>query len=63
MTSPIKLLRLSTTVVAQAVLAASAQVIDLETLRGGLSYFSQSLLSWCQVGIIRWLCCETQRQG
>ncbi|KAJ9106348.1 hypothetical protein QFC21_001494 [Naganishia friedmannii] len=62
-TSPIKLLRLSTTIVAQAILAASAQVIDLETLRGGLSYFSQSLLSWCQVGIIRWLCCEIQRQG
>ncbi|GHJ88478.1 hypothetical protein NliqN6_4880 [Naganishia liquefaciens] len=63
MTSPIKLLSLSTTVVSQAILAATAQVIDLETLRGGLSYFSQPLLSWCQIGIIHWLCQEIQRQG
>lgn len=63
MTSPIKLLTLSTTVVSQAILAATAQVIDLETLRGGLSYFAQPLLSWCQTGIVLWLCQEIQRQG
>jgi mediator of RNA polymerase II transcription subunit 5 len=50
-------------VVSQAILAATAQVIDLETLRGGLSYFSQPLLSWCQIGILLWLCQEIQRQG
>ena len=62
-TQPLNLLNLAPTLVSQAISAAMAQLIDIETLHSGLSYFSQPLLSWSQCGIIEWLCHEIQRQG
>jgi mediator of RNA polymerase II transcription subunit 5 len=57
------LLQLAPTLVSQAISAAVSQIISIETLHSGLSFFSQPLLGWCQAGIIDWLCVEVQRQG
>jgi mediator of RNA polymerase II transcription subunit 5 len=62
-TSPITFLKLSATLVQQSIEAAVAKVIDIDTLRGGLSYFAQPLLSWCTGSVVSWLCEEIPRQG
>ncbi|KAK4687983.1 mediator of RNA polymerase II transcription subunit 5, partial [Tremellales sp. Uapishka_1] len=62
-TSPHDFLDLAASLIHQSISAAIAGQIDQETLRGGLSYFSQPLLSWCLGGVVHWLCSEIQRLG
>lgn len=62
-TPPRTLLRLSTTIIAQSIMASQRQIIDLETLTNGISYFFQPLLSWCLVGILDFLSREVRRLG
>lgn len=62
-TTPFTLAKLAPTLVSQACLAAQDDIISLDILRGGLSYFSQPLLSWCVSGVLEWLCVEIPRQG
>lgn len=62
-TSTQGLARYTSTLVQQAVVAASMGQIDLDTLHSGLSYYAQPLLSWCLGGVVGWLCAEIERQG
>ncbi|CDW97943.1 hypothetical protein [Sporisorium scitamineum] len=58
---PTTLLRLSPLLFSQSVSACQYGVIDLETLRGGLSYFLQDLLSFALPGALVWLLSEIVR--
>ncbi|KAL7421490.1 hypothetical protein Q5752_004377 [Cryptotrichosporon argae] len=62
-TSPHVFSRLATTLIDQSIAAAANGVIDMDTLRSGLSYFSQPLISWSLGGIVGWLCGEVERKG
>ena len=62
-TAPPDLYRFAPSLIQQAILATAAGQIDLATLHSGLSYFSQSLLSWSLGGITAWLCTEIIRNG
>ncbi|PWN89161.1 Med5-domain-containing protein [Acaromyces ingoldii] len=53
--SPQFLLRMAPTLLSQSVHACISGVIDMDTLRGGLSYFLQDLLSFTLPGALRWL--------
>ncbi|SPO35976.1 uncharacterized protein PSFLO_01447 [Pseudozyma flocculosa] len=59
--SPRALLRLAPTLFSQSINACNSGIIDLETLRGGLSYFLQDLLSYTLPAAMRWLLQEVQR--
>lgn len=59
--SPQLLMRISPTIFSQAILATSSNVIDLDTLRGGLTYFLQDLLSYTLPGALRSVANEIQR--
>lgn len=54
-THPRVMLGLACTVVHQSLQAMKAGVIDKETLNGGLSYFTQDLLSFTIPGLVRYL--------
>lgn len=58
---PTTLLRLAPLLFAQSIGACVHGVIDLETLRGGLSYFLQDLLSFTLPGALAWLLAEIVR--
>ncbi|SNX83749.1 related to Mediator of RNA polymerase II transcription subunit 5 [Melanopsichium pennsylvanicum] len=58
---PTTLLRLSPLLFSQSISACQYGVIDLETLRGGLSYFLQDLLSFALPGALIWLLGEITR--
>ncbi|TKY85434.1 hypothetical protein EX895_005596 [Sporisorium graminicola] len=58
---PTTLLRLSPLLFSQSVAACQYGMIDLETLRGGLSYFLQDLLSFALPGALVWLLAEIVR--
>ncbi|ORX39073.1 mediator complex subunit Med5-domain-containing protein [Kockovaella imperatae] len=62
-TSPADFYRLAPSLIQQAITATAAGMLDLPTLHSGLSYFSQSLLSWSLGGITDWLCTEIVRNG
>lgn len=55
------LLRVAPTICQQSLVACQAGVIDLDTLKEGLQYFLQDLLSFTLPGVIRWLCTEVAR--
>ncbi|PWY99482.1 Med5-domain-containing protein [Testicularia cyperi] len=59
--SPKTLLKLSPLLFSQSITACIYGVIDLETLRGGLSYFLQDLLSYALPGALNWLLREVLR--
>ncbi|SPC65998.1 probable Mediator of RNA polymerase II transcription subunit 5 [Ustilago sp. UG-2017b] len=59
--SPPTLLRLSPLLFSQSISACLYGIIDLETLRGGLSYFLQDLLSFTLPGALNWLLAEIPR--
>lgn len=59
--SPQLMLRLSPTLFSQSVTACFQGVIDMDTLRGGLTYFLQDLLSYTLPGAISWLLCDLSR--
>ncbi|PWN50610.1 hypothetical protein IE53DRAFT_87248 [Violaceomyces palustris] len=59
--SPQTLLRLAPTLFSQSISACSGGMIDLDTLRGGLSYFLQDLLSYTLPAALKWLIREIQR--
>ncbi|KAH6917313.1 mediator complex subunit Med5-domain-containing protein [Coprinopsis sp. MPI-PUGE-AT-0042] len=52
-TQPKLLLRISATLFAQAIKAASTKQIDGEVLLNGVSYFTEPLLNWTLVGVIK----------
>ncbi|SPO23767.1 probable Mediator of RNA polymerase II transcription subunit 5 [Ustilago trichophora] len=58
---PTTLLRLSPLLFSQSISACQHGIIDLETLRGGLSYFLQDLLSFALPGALIWLLSEITR--
>ncbi|SPO24470.1 probable Mediator of RNA polymerase II transcription subunit 5 [Ustilago trichophora] len=58
---PTTLLRLSPLLFSQSITACQHGIIDLETLRGGLSYFLQDLLSFALPGALTWLLSEITR--
>ncbi|KAJ9479433.1 Mediator of RNA polymerase II transcription subunit 5 [Pseudozyma hubeiensis] len=58
---PTTLLRLSPLLFSQSISACQYGIIDLETLRGGLSYFLQDLLSFALPGALIWLLSEITR--
>lgn len=58
---PTLLLRLSPLLFSQSISACQHGLIDLETLRGGLSYFLQDLLSFALPGALIWLLGEITR--
>lgn len=58
---PPTLLRLSPLLFSQSISACLYGIIDLETLRGGLSYFLQDLLSFALPGALNWLLAEIPR--
>ncbi|CBQ73343.1 conserved hypothetical protein [Sporisorium reilianum SRZ2] len=58
---PPTLLRLAPLLFSQSVAACQYGIIDLETLRGGLSYFLQDLLSFALPGALVWLLAEIAR--
>lgn len=58
---PTTLLRLSPLLFSQSISACQHGIIDLETLRGGLSYFLQDLLSFALPGALVWLLSEISR--
>lgn len=58
---PTTLLRLSPLLFSQSISACQHGVIDLETLRGGLSYFLQDLLSYALPSALAWLLGEITR--
>lgn len=58
---PSTLLRLSPLLFSQSISACQYGLIDLETLRGGLSYFLQDLLSFALPGALTWLLNEISR--
>ncbi|EST05232.1 hypothetical protein PSEUBRA_005498 [Kalmanozyma brasiliensis GHG001] len=58
---PTTLLRLSPLLFSQSISACQHGVIDLETLRGGLSYFLQDLLSFALPSALVWLLGEIVR--
>jgi hypothetical protein len=60
-TNPRCLLRLAPTIVKQSLKAYEMGVIDIEGLRGGLSYFQQEILSFTLPGIIRFLVLEIRQ--
>lgn len=60
-TNPRTLLRVAPTIVKQSLCACQAGVIDLDTLREGLSYFLQELLSFTLPGVVWWLAGEIER--
>ncbi|EJT97818.1 hypothetical protein DACRYDRAFT_111335 [Dacryopinax primogenitus] len=62
-TDPALLLRLTTTVFHQALVARSFDLLDSETLQNGIGYFLSSLLSWTLVGVINYLTAEVERQA
>ena len=62
-TAPRMLLKLATTLVSQALAAYQRKMVDLDTLKAGLSYFSQPFLAWQLTGIVPWLVREIQRVG
>lgn len=49
------------TICHQSLVACEAGVIDLDTLKEGLQYFLQDLLSFTLPGVIRWLAREIER--
>lgn len=53
--SPQLMLRMAPTLFSQSITACQYQVIDLDTLRGGLTYFLQDLLSYTLPSAITWL--------
>lgn len=62
-TDPRVLLRIAPTICKQSFAACQAGVIDLDTLREGISYFLQELLSFTLPGVLRWLIAEIMRIG
>lgn len=60
-TNPRVLLRVAPTICKQSLVACQAGVIDLDTLREGLSYFLQELLSFTLPGVVHWLVDEIGR--
>lgn len=60
-TNPRVLLRVAPTICQQSLAACEAGVIDLDTLKEGLQYFLQDLLSFTLPGVIRWLTKEIVR--
>lgn len=60
-TNPRVLLRVAPTILKQSLAAVQAGVIDGSTLREGLSYFLQELLSFTLPQVIRWLVGEIGR--
>lgn len=59
--SPQLLMRIAPTIFSQAIIATSTNVIDMDTLRGGLTYFLQDLLSYTLPGALRSVINEIQR--
>lgn len=59
--SPQLLLRLTPTLFSQSITACCSGVIDLDTLRGGLTYFLQDLLSYTLPSALNWLLCDLAR--
>jgi mediator of RNA polymerase II transcription subunit 5 len=59
--SPQLMLRLSPTLFSQSVTACLQGVIDMDTLRGGLTYFLQDLLSYTLPSAIAWLLRDLSR--
>jgi len=62
-THPQQLLRLAPTIVYQCVLACSAGVIDLETLKDGCSYLTQEMLRFTIPSVVLSLVAEVKRNG
>lgn len=58
---PQLLLRITPTLFSQAITANTAGIIDVDTLRSGLSYYVQDLLSFALPVALRWLLSEVQR--
>ena len=58
---PLTLLALSPTMFAQSIQACRAGIIDLESLRSGLSYFLEDPLSYTLPAALIWLVNEVQR--
>jgi len=50
--SPQTLLRLAPTLASQCIRASAAGLIDLETLKSGLTYFCNPILSWTLPGVL-----------
>ncbi|PWN35765.1 Med5-domain-containing protein [Meira miltonrushii] len=59
--SPQLLMRIAPTIFSQAIIATSTNVIDMDTLRGGLTYFLQDLLSYTLPGALRSVANQIQR--
>lgn len=55
------LLRVAPTICHQSLVACQMGVIDFDTLKEGLQYFLQDLLSFTLPGVIRWLASEIER--
>ena len=55
------MLRVAPTICHQSVVACEAGVIDFDTLKEGLQYFLQDLLSFTLPGVVRWLAREIGR--
>ena len=62
-TDPRVLLRVAPTIMKQSFEACIAGVIDMPTLREGVTYFLQDLLSFTLPGILRWIVGEIGRSG
>lgn len=61
-TPPASFFRLAPTLVSQAIIAHADGVINETDLMNGLSYFSQNLLSWSQISILKSLGDEVERK-
>lgn len=59
--SPQLLLRITPTLFNQSITACCSGVIDSDTLRGGLTYFLQDLLSYTLPSALAWLLCDLSR--
>jgi mediator of RNA polymerase II transcription subunit 5 len=62
-TTPASLFCFAPALVAYAINAMHARMIDPEGLRSGLSYFQGALLNWTLVGVINGLIAEIMRLG
>lgn len=54
-------MRLAPLLFSQSIAACNAGIIDLDTLRGGLTYFAQDLLCFALPGALRWVMTDLQR--
>jgi hypothetical protein len=54
-------MRLAPLLFSQSITACNAGIIDLDTLRGGLTYFAQDLLCFALPGALRWVMTDLQR--